>query len=254
VPLLFSHLVARAEGVKQVESVTLTSVDEDWRPHGARERTFECDTLAVGYGFVPSSELPRQAGCAFHFDGPAGGFVVDTDDSMRSSVDRIFVAGEVTGIAGADQAIEEGRLAAVEILCDLARLSTDVSTRLRRESLRRLDAAARFSGLVRERFAPRYDALALLPSDDTVICRCEEITAGELADALRDNPHLGTADAVKLLTRTGMGPCQGRFCAMTVAHMIARARNVPIEAVGAYTARAPVKPVSVSALADVSFS
>ncbi len=249
VPLFFSRLVARAEGDEQLERVTLAPVDEDWRPLAEPERTFECDTLAVGYGFVPSSELARQAGCAFHFDGPAGGFVVDSDRSMRSSVESVFVAGEIAGISGANQAIEEGRLAALGILRDLGRLSGAEFRRLQREARRRLDCAGRFSAVVRERFAPRYDALSRLAADDTVVCRCEEVTAGELTLALRENPHLGTADAVKLLTRTGMGLCQGRFCMLTVAHMIADARNVPVDVVGAYTARAPVKPVALSALA-----
>jgi NADPH-dependent 2,4-dienoyl-CoA reductase/sulfur reductase-like enzyme len=254
VPLLFSHVVAFAEGAEQLERVTLASVDEDWRPRQGRERTFECDTLAIGYGFVPSSELARQAGCAFHFDGPAGGFVVDCDRWMRSSVDAVFVAGEIAGVSGANQAIEEGRLAALGILRDLGRLSADTSTRLLRESRRRLDHVARFSAVVRERFAPRYDALCRLAADDTVVCRCEEITAAQLTTALRENPHLGTADAVKLFTRTGMGTCQGRFCMLTVSCMTAAARNVPVEAVGAYTARAPVKPLPVSALAGSSSS
>jgi hypothetical protein len=251
VPLLFSHVISRAEGTKQVERVSLSAVDGNWRPRAAGERTFECDTLAVGYGFVPSSELARQAGCAFRFDGPSGGFVVESDACMRSSLESVFVAGEIVGIAGANQAIEEGRLAALGILGDLGRLPTDASSRLPREARHRLDALVPFSAIVRERFAPRYDALARLADDDTIVCRCEEIKAGELRTALRENPHLGTADAVKLFTRTGMGPCQGRFCMLTVAHMIASARSTSVDVVGPYTARPPVKPVGIAALAGL---
>jgi NADPH-dependent 2,4-dienoyl-CoA reductase/sulfur reductase-like enzyme len=250
VPLLVSHVVAHADGGEQLERVTLAAVDDEWRPRVGREQTFDCDTLAVGYGFVPSSELARQAGCAYRFDGPAGGFVVECDAWMRSSLDAVYVAGEVVGIAGANQAIEEGRLAALGILGDLGRLQGDTLARLRRAARRRLDALAPFSAIVRERFAPRYDALARLADDDTIVCRCEEITAGELRAALRENPHLGTADAVKLFTRTGMGPCQGRFCMLTVAHMIADARGAPVGVVGPYASRPPVKPVGIAALAD----
>jgi D-hydroxyproline dehydrogenase subunit alpha len=249
VPLLFSHVVSRAEGAEQVERVSLAAVDDDWRPRAGGERTFECDTLAVGYGFVPSSELARQAGCAFRFDGPSGGFVVESDAWMRSSLEPVFVAGEIVGIAGANQAIAEGRLAALGALGDLGRLPTDPSNRVRREARRRLDAIAPFSAVVRERFAPRYDALVRLPDDDTIVCRCEEISAGQLRTALHENPHLGTADAVKLFVRTGMGPCQGRFCMLTVAHMIAGVRGTSIDVVGPYTARPPVKPVGIAALA-----
>jgi thioredoxin reductase len=249
VPLLFSHVISRAEGTEQVERVTLAAVDDDWQPRAGRELTFACDTLAVGYGFVPSSELARQAGCAYRFDGPAGGFVVTCDASMRSSLEAVFVAGEIVGIAGANQAIEEGRLAAIGIVGDLGRLPGGAVSRLQHEARRRLDALAPFSAVVRERFAPRYDALARLADDDTIVCRCEEVTAGELRTSLGEYPHLGTADAVKLFTRTGMGPCQGRFCMLTVAHMVASAREIPVEVVGPYAARPPVKPVGIAALA-----
>jgi NAD(P)H-nitrite reductase large subunit len=103
---------------------------------------------------------------------------------------------------------------------------------------------------VQQQFAPRYDALARLADDTTIICRCEGITTAQLDTAFADNPHLGTADAVKLLTRVGMGPCQGRSCAITVSHLLAASAHRSVEEVGAFTARPPVKPVTLQALAD----
>jgi NAD(P)H-nitrite reductase large subunit len=204
---------------------------------------YDCDTLALGYGFVPSSELARQAGCAHRWEPAAGGWVAEHDEWLRSSEPRISVAGELTGIAGAEQAVEEGRLAALGILRDLGQSVDAAPVRARLARLRR------FSTVVQERFAPRLDALAALATDETVVCRCEEITAGALRAALAENTHLGTADAVKLLTRTGMGPCQGRFCMLTVAHLIAAARGRSIPEVGTYAARPPVKPIALAALA-----
>lgn len=250
VPVLSSHVIVRAEGKRELARVVVARVSEDWRPLPGTEQLFECDTLALGYGFVASSELARDAGCACHWDGAGGGFVVDHDEWMGTSLAMIYVAGEIAGVAGAEQALEEGRLAAVGILRSLGRVTEPGATRLARPVRHRLDRARRFSAVVQRRFAPRHDSLAALADDDTILCRCEEVTAGEVRAAIRDNAHLGTADAVKLLLRVGMGPCQGRLCQTNVAHTIAaRATGRTIAAVGPYTARAPVKPILLADLA-----
>jgi len=86
-----------------------------------------------------------------------------------------------------------------------------------------------------------------------VICRCEEITAGGVRAALRDNFHIGTADALKLLTRVGMGPCQGRMCMLGVCHLIAAETGRDLVRIGTYRARPPAKPIPLAALADAAF-
>jgi D-hydroxyproline dehydrogenase subunit alpha len=107
----------------------------------------------------------------------------------------------------------------------------------------------RFAALAQERFAPNYDALSGLADAGTIVCRCEEVTAGSLRAALAEHPDLGDADAAKLLTRVGMGPCQGRFCMLTVASIVAEASGRSRAEVGAFTARPPAKPIPVAQLA-----
>jgi thioredoxin reductase len=249
VPVVFGHLVARAEGQGRLERVRLTPVDAAWEPRGGGELRYDADTLALGYGFVPATELARQAGCAHSWRPAAGGFVVDHDAWMRTTEDGISVAGEPTGIAGAAQAVEEGRLAAIGILRSLGRLGGAEAERAARPVRRRLERERRLSALVQAWFAPRLEALARLPDQATVVCRCEEVSAGELASALARHPHIGTADALKLLTRVGMGPCQGRFCLPTVTALLAAATGRDPAALGAFYARPPTKPVTVAQLA-----
>jgi D-hydroxyproline dehydrogenase subunit alpha len=249
VPVLFSHLIAEAEGVEHVEAVAVRPVDGEWRFSDGSGTRFECDTLAIGYGFVPSSELPRQAGCSHRWVPAAGGWVVEHDDWMRSSRRGISVAGETTGIAGGDQAAEEGRLAGIGILRDLGLVSDGEAERRARPVRRRLVPLRRFAALAQERFAPNYDALSGLADAGTIVCRCEEVTAGSLRAALAEHPDLGDADAAKLLTRVGMGPCQGRFCMLTVASIVAEASGRSRAEVGAFTARPPAKPIPVAQLA-----
>jgi len=250
VPVLYSHVVVAAEGSEGVEAARLQPVDEAWRPTGGADVHVACDTLALGYGFVPSTELTRQAGCAHTWRSAAGGWVADHDEWQRATRAGISVAGEVTGVAGAEQAEEEGRLAALGILQELGMLDREGAARLAAPVRRRLRSLRRFSTLVQERFEPRRDALAALADGSTVVCRCEDVTADELRSALAAHPHLGDADAVKQLTRVGMGPCQGRFCQLTVAALTAAATGRSLAQLGPFTARPPVKPMRLGRLAD----
>jgi thioredoxin reductase len=252
VSILFSHLVAEAEGADAVESVRLRPVDAGWRPTGGADAQFECDTLALGYGFVPSTELVRQAGCAHAWRSAAGGWVAEHDDWQRASKAGISVAGEVTGVTGAEQAEEEGRLAALGILQDLGALDAGTASRLAVPVRRRLRSIRCFSAVVQEHFEPSRAALAGLATGPTLVCRCEEVTADELRSALAEHPHLGDSDAVKQLTRVGMGPCQGRYCHLTVAALTAAATGRDIADLGPFTARPPAKPIPLGRLADAN--
>ncbi|GAB3136888.1 NAD(P)/FAD-dependent oxidoreductase [Micromonospora sonneratiae] len=249
VPIRFGTVVRRASGDPDLSSVTLADLDRDGHPVTGSERELACNVLALGYGFVPSVELAGQAGCALGWDSPAGGWVVRHDEWLRSSVPGIAVAGELTGVAGAEQATVEGRLAALGMLLDLGLLETDEATALARPIRRELRRRRRFVAQVLDRFAPDRPALGTLVTDDTVLCRCEEVRAGDIRQALRDHPHLGTANAVKLVTRAGMGLCQGRSCQPGVCQLVATETGRTPEQLGPFTAQAPVKPVPLGALA-----
>ncbi|MNT79656.1 Hydrogen cyanide synthase subunit HcnB [compost metagenome] len=86
-----------------------------------------------------------------------------------------------------------------------------------------------------------------MPADDVVVCRCEEVTAGDI----RGFVQLGCSgpNQTKSFGRCGMGPCQGRQCGLTVTEIIADARNVSPQEVGYYRIRPPIKPVTLGELA-----
>ncbi|MBQ7369908.1 MAG: NAD(P)/FAD-dependent oxidoreductase [Clostridia bacterium] len=69
------------------------------------------------------------------------------------------------------------------------------------------------------------------PSYGKIVCRCEQITEGEIVRAVRENPPARNIDAVKRRTRAGMGRCQGGFCQPYVAELIARELQIPLEQV-----------------------
>lgn len=247
VPLRFSTVVTGAQGSHAVERVTLSKVDTNWAPLAGTERSHDADGLAIGYGLLASTELARQAGCSVNWNPERGGWVVDHDATMRSSREHIYVAGEPCGVAGAEMAHCQGRLAGVAIVAALKPDAAPPALAARRA----LGRAKPFADTVARFFAPRLDALAKLADSDTLICRCEDVTAGQVCGFLKDHPHVSSVNSVKLACRSGMGPCQGRYCQHTVAQLVSAERNIAVTQTGAYTAQAPIKPIPLTSLALV---
>ena len=245
VKILFNRMIASAEGETAVEAAHIAPQQGSGAETPARER-LRCDILALCYGFLPSSELARQAGADVRWDREGGGWIVVHDAFMRSTIDRLYVAGEITGVAGADVAAEEGRIAALGVLRDFDLLTPQEAETKRRDGMRKLNGLNAFAKLLRRLSAPPEGAVEKLADADTVICRCELVRRSDLEALLENAPHIRTADGAKLACRVGMGLCQGRYCSQTVTRLIADARNLDEEEVGGFAARTPVKPVLLS--------
>ena len=248
VPLRYGRIVVRAEGEGRVERVVHAAVDRDWRVLPGTEEHIEADTLCVGYGFVPSVELLRLAGCSFCYEEDLGGPVVVVDEWLRTTAPGVSAAGDGAGIAGALGAVGQGRLAALGAAVDLAALTAAEAERHARPVRARLARKAAFRKALRRLHAigPGVYELA---TDDTVVCRCEEVTRREIEAASEDTTDL---NVVKSLTRAGMGLCQGKTCQRQVAATIAASHGIPIGSVPTATPRFPVRPVPMGAIADPS--
>lgn len=242
-------IVTNAYGDGHVAHVRLARVDDDWQVIG-HAHNVDATALVLGYGFQPSTELARQAGCAMRWDDPKGGWIVAHDEMMQTTSFGIYVAGEPTGVAGAEQSRAEGHLAGLAIANDL-RVDGQVPKHQLADANRRVRSAARFSKVVQTLFKPRREGLAALATPTTTVCRCELITRAEVSTTLANNPYMSTASAVKLECRSGMGPCQGRYCESTVSAIVATERRRTFDQVGYFTAHLPVKPVPVEALASL---
>jgi thioredoxin reductase len=250
VPLRYRRIVVRAEGDGRVEQVVHATADASWRPVPGTEEAVSADTLCVGYGFHPSTELLRLAGCAFDDDEDLGGPVVVRDEWLRTSVDGISAAGDGTGVTGSYAAADEGRLAALGVAFDLGALPSDDADRrsgpLRRD-LARKDA---FRVALRPLHAVG-PGIYELADGDTVVCRCEELTAAELDRAIASSTDL---NAVKAVSRVTMGMCQGRNCQRYVGAAIARRHGRSLRELPVATPRMPVRPVAIAAVADASIA
>ncbi|TDF41153.1 FAD-binding protein [Streptomyces sp. WAC05374] len=207
--LLTRHAVTAAHGTTRVEAVTVTRLDADWRPVPGTGRRIPCEALAVGHGLVPQLELATALGCATRRT-PDGTPALDVDAGQRTSVPGIWAAGETCGVGGAELARVEGEIAAH---C-LAGRRPPAALARRRARMRA------FADAMAAAHRPGHGWTDWLDGA-TEVCRCEEVTADRVREAVTD---LGARDArtVKLLTRAGMGWCQGRVCGPAVARLAGR--------------------------------
>ncbi|MFJ9525813.1 MULTISPECIES: FAD-dependent oxidoreductase [unclassified Streptomyces] len=213
--------VVRAHGTDRVEAVTLATLDRDWRPVAGTEVRIACDALAVGHGLVPQLELAVALGCALR-TAPDGTPAIEVDGQQGTDVDGLWAAGEPTGVGGVELALLEGRSAARSVAAAFHGSGSGSGSGTGSGR----DARARAATARRRRFA---DLMATVHrpgahwpqwiTENTEVCRCEEVTAHELCQA----SELGARDArsAKLLTRAGMGWCQGRMCETAVTCLVA---------------------------------
>jgi thioredoxin reductase/bacterioferritin-associated ferredoxin len=250
VPLRLGWAVTEARGDGQVEAAVICRLDATGRPIAGSAETVAVDTIAIGYGLIPATELSRQLGCEHDFLPERGGYAPRRDAEMRTSLRGVFAVGDGAGIGGAELAQIEGRIAAVAAARDLGRLSESVAQAAIWQEQPDLVRQRRFAAMLAERFAPPpgLDALA---NDATIICRCEEVTLGDIRRAVADGAT--AANEVKGLTRAGMGNCQGRICGERVARIIAAEAGhagdpAAIRAAGCFTARPPIHPLPLEVI------
>ncbi|MBI2466608.1 MAG: FAD-dependent oxidoreductase [Candidatus Rokubacteria bacterium] len=246
VPVRLGWAVVAAHGTDRLEAVTVSRVDAEWRPVPGTEQTLPATALAVGFGFLPSTELTRHLGCAHRFDELRGGWVPGHDDRMETDLPGVYVAGEVAGIGGAHAAMAEGRLAG---LAAALALGSTVASPARLAELQRARRRAREFGDLMLRIFRFQPGLGVLAQDDTTICRCEEVTAGQLRARLgQTEPDLRSLRGV---VRAGMGLCQGRTCGRLVAGLVSATLGVPEADLGMLTVRPPFRPIPVAAIAGI---
>lgn len=249
VPVIFGKTIVRVDGASQVEQATIATVRADGTIDRHQTQVFACDRVGLCHGFLASSELARQAGADVHWNEHAGGWLAKHDDWLESSIKNLFVAGEITSVDGADAALEKGRIAAAGIVRSLGRVDENGANQLAASARKRLSHLQGFAAVLQQLARPPADLALKTMTDDTILCRCESIKRGELQQQLADNKHVMSADAAKLLTRVGMGLCQGRMCGDNVAKVVAAARGLQASEVGAFQAQVPIKPVPLATLA-----
>ena len=248
IPYLRSRTVARILGTEAVRAAVTVALDDAWRPLPGTEQTVDVDAVCLGFGFVPSIQLTQLCDCEHRYAPELGGWIPITFANMETTRPGIFAAGDATGIGGAMAAVWQGRIAGIAAAARLGALPPAVAAARMRPHQRALARLRRLREVLDGLTCVR-DGLAELITPDTVICRCEEITAAEI-HALLDEGALDLAQ-LKRMSRAGMGYCQGRMCGPALAALLARRTGVGMETIPPLSIRPPVKPVPIEVMATL---
>lgn len=215
--------------------------------HNGQKNRIECDTIYLHMGVVPNTQLCRSMNLDHVWDDAQHCFKPVSDAWGQSSDERVFIAGDGGGIGGALVAEISGRLAALKVAHDLGKIQGgdfSLKSRVLRQKMRKELAIRPFLDAA---YPPASETI--VPADDTIVCRCEEVTAGDIrkyASMGCDGPN-----QTKAFGRSGMGPCQGRYCGLTVASLLAEANGRSMRETGYYRIRAPIKPITLGELAQL---
>ena len=186
---------------------TISAVNSGFHIKSGKSQAMRADVVAVGWGFVPDLSLGGILGCAQRVDSD-GTVIFEVDENQLSSQPQIWIAGEATGIGGADLSLIEGEIAG------LAASGQKIKHALLTERVRK----QRFANALKRSY-PVRDGWREWITSNTTICRCEEVKSQEIRDSVSE---LGAEDSrtSKLFTRAGMGLCQGRMCSRNVSEIV----------------------------------
>ncbi|MEQ8652258.1 MAG: NAD(P)/FAD-dependent oxidoreductase [Kiloniellales bacterium] len=208
---------------------------------GGKQERLACQTVLLHHGVVPNTQATRALRLEHDWDERQRCFRPRCDRFGATAIANLYLAGDGKGIGGAQVAETEGRLAAVAIAHDLERIDTREFKR-RASPLKSARKQALAARALLDTAYPPY-AESLRPSDETLVCRCEEVTAGQIRGYAKRGCQ--GPNQTKAFGRPGMGPCQGRYCGLTVTEILAEANGTTPEEVGYYRLRQPLKPVSL---------
>jgi NAD(P)H-nitrite reductase large subunit len=247
VPFRFNHAIIEAYGKEHVESAKIARLDEHGAPIPGTEKQYDVDAVCLGYGLLPSFQLASAFGCKLGFDQHLGWFAPIHDQNMESTQPGIFVAGDVTDVAGSKAALVAGEIAGLNAIHQLGCIEDKALAERLAPLYARLRSLNRLADALHQIYAFR-PGLTKAARDDTLLCRCEEITLGQVMLAVAN----GATDLhqVKLATRAGMGYCQGRFCSALIAPVIAEATGQPLSDLLPFTVRSPIQPIPLRVLAS----
>lgn len=237
IPIYRKSEVIRATGDDRLSTLTVRHIS------GATTE-IDADSLYVGNGLVPSDEIHRLLGLRQQPDSLRGGYRTLCDEDRRSSLAGLYVAGDGAGIHGALPSSVQGRLAGLAVALDHGAIENALFCDEIRPLKRQIRRYNRFADASCRLMQFPVEALEPM-SDTTVVCRCEDVTTGDILAAVRDGAR--EMNQLKHFTRLGMGPCQGRMCGMNAATLLHKHAQVPPGDLR-LTPRAPIRPIEMEEL------
>ena len=139
VPILTRHTIKAARGKDHIESATIVELDDQFRQVEGSEDEIRVDLVCLAVGLTPSSELLFQGGCRDTYIPELGGRIAIHNDDLETTLDSVYVAGDVSGIEEANAAMMEGRIAGANVAMKCTAKRNEAE-KIREESFRHLNA------------------------------------------------------------------------------------------------------------------
>jgi len=238
------------KGVSEISALGKDKVEAVEALVDGKKQTFPADLLLLHFGVIPNVHIFRMIGCTMQWNSAQRYWFPSSDSWGRTNFAKIFVAGDGAGVMGAPAAEYRGELAALEISRCLG-----ILPEYERDALAApIQAAMHHDALPRPfvdaMYAPQIHGKYF--QDETVLCRCENIRVGDVRKVVKQG--VLEVNEVKIVTRCGMGLCQGRMCGPALAEIVAAELATSPENVGQLSVRPPLKPVPLGEIAAMELN
>ena len=247
VPILYNHVLVSAEGDDFVENAHAVAINQNGKPIAGTDKKFEVDTVCVGYGFIPNTDLTRLLRCNHGYKEDKGNLVIDREHDGVTSCSGVFSVGDAGQVLGAQFAMDQGTLAGISVAKNLGKKVFDShEIKLAKRNIHSHQEFQRALWTLYD--CPEFSTV-LSSNVESTICRCEDVKASEVMNAIK----CGADDiaSVKKMTRVGMGRCQGRYCGPTVIKMLSSQGRTKIDEFAWFAPQAPLKPLLVKNIAQM---
>jgi len=238
--ILPGHVVARVDGSESVDSVRFNKLDK------SSAKSFEIDAITIGYGFIPSNEIARALGCDHEVDTRWKYLGAKKTLSGSTNIRNVWIAGDGSGINGAQVAQSSGTLLAYALLAQEGIRKSIPDRFANLISYIQLRNQLGFQKVLWRIFkAPVFiDELA---EEETVVCRCLSISYSQIKSGISEDTL--SAGASKRISRVGMGRCQGRYCSPVIQKLISENSGLEMDERSGFAPQMPIKPVEIGVIA-----
>lgn len=245
----------KASGIPIIDQVTGLEISGNgavdavtYKTHAGGSGAFKTSHVLLHQGVVPNVNLSMASGIDHIWNDRQLCWQPKTDSWARTNIEGLLVAGDGGGIGGALAAEASGRIAALGAMEAIGKIDEKKRNANVASARHVLKQEQQFRPFIDTWFRPS-DHFRVPENDKTIVCRCEELTLGDLKEVITIG--LAGPNQLKSFCRAGMGPCQGRFCGLTVQELIARQTGRHASDVGYYRLRPPIKPLTLNELADL---
>lgn len=235
-------------GVKNIKAIGSRSVEKVRYEVRGKVKEIETNCLLRHEGIIPRTHILNSLGAKHLWDPVQRYWYPDVSECGVTSIDGVYLAGDAGYVHGGDASITKGTLAGIDAARRLQVITNSEAAFRSRDSLKKLKVTRFARSFLRYVFAPNPNIFDL--PDETVVCRCESVTAGDIRQVVREGNR--DVNEVKLYSRCGMGPCQGRMCGSALAEITASTLSTSPEKVGSLRVRQPFRPVSLENYCDLT--